>query len=341
MYNRQALIKLLRPKSIRGDAVDRNIVPELSSLEELNVSAVRYRAARSPLSPPVSILHLRSIKEYLAMEMVTAAKNNVTTNLYQRCRKYLKARYDLTGRQVYLMLKQLFIDEDEDDDLGPPPRTAFGGNPVVDQLRDMLPVTPTKANMQQKPQKFLKLMRFIQHWNGMNTHVKGVRNFSLIPNTDGFTTKCITIDTCGLRAMLARVDPETPSEPRFLAANRLEAWRRLFNINKVMSDKANRTSQRQFGLQVRTDGKTVHVMMRRPKKEEEEAKELKAEDYDLQWGVDPGWRDMYVASNDRGETIKCSSKEFYEEAKYKYSSQKLKTWKAMEPHIAGLVGFFV
>ena len=82
--------------------------PTESAPPELVLSAQRYRQARSPLCTPASTRHLRSIKEYLAKQMVTDTKNHVSTNLYQRCRRHLRKAYELDGSQAYLMLKDLF-----------------------------------------------------------------------------------------------------------------------------------------------------------------------------------------------------------------------------------------
>ena len=91
-------------------------------------------------------------------------------------------------------------------------------------------------------------MHFMQRWNGENTHIRGVRSFGLLPHTNGFTAKFITIDTTGLWAMMARVEPETPPDRKVLA-DRDGWWRKLFAPKKVVSDKGNR--RRQFGYMIR------------------------------------------------------------------------------------------
>ena len=45
--------------------------------------------------------------------------------------------------------------------------------------------------MQRSPHLFMRLMFHVQCFNERNTHVKGVRSFSLLPHTNGFTAKYI------------------------------------------------------------------------------------------------------------------------------------------------------
>ena len=192
-----------------------------------------------------------------------------------------------------------------------------------------MPVAPTDAIMQRSPHLFMRLLFHIQSFNHRNPHVKGVRNFSLLPHTDGFTAKYITIDTSGLRAMLRRVDPATPLEG-VLLANKDEVWGRLFAVRKAT------TRNRLFGHMIITDGKAVSVLVRKPKAgPKEEVGELSAANYDIVWGLDPGMRDMSVATcdQDRRQAIRCSSAQYYEDAKYRLSNRKRERWKARNPHI--------
>jgi hypothetical protein len=45
-------------------------------------------------------------------------------------------------------------------------------------------------------------------------------------------------------------------------------------------------------------------------------KPIDEKDFDVRWGLDPGRRNMFVTVNQLEERVSCSTKEFYEEARY-------------------------
>ena len=49
------------------------------------------------------------------------------------------------------------------------------------------------------------------------------------------------------------------------------------------------------------------------------------------WGLDPGRRDLFVMVNEEGEKLKCSTREFYHDAKYKLSNAKDQALVRAEP----------
>lgn len=104
-------------------------------------------------------------------------------------------------------------------------------------------------------------------------------------------------------------------------------WRKLFNIDKF------ETANRKFAGEIVTDGKVVSITMRKPNQEKVTARKLNAEDYDVMWGLDPGRRDHFVATNQNKKTISCSTCEFYECAMYKKRNQKIKVWQENHPDI--------
>ena len=201
-------------------------------------------------------------------------------------------------------------------------------------------LTPTNANMQQHPEAFMTVMHRIQRFYDAHPGLSGVRSFSLVPHTDGFGHKYITIDTTGLRALMASFDPATPSEKTVLV-NKDLYWRKLFRVAKVDSaskqvDENGRDGQRSFAHCIMTDGKAVSIVMKRPKSLKTIEKELRPDDFDLVWGLDPGVRDVFRATNSEGATAKCSTGEFYSDAKYNRSRRKLEKWKLMEPRISAI-----
>ncbi|ETI37748.1 hypothetical protein F443_16441 [Phytophthora nicotianae P1569] len=88
-----------------------------------------------------------------------------------------------------------------------------------------------------------------------------------------------------------------------------------------------------FAGEIVTDGKVVSIMMRKPKKEAGPARTYTEKDFDVVWGLDPGRRDMFVATNQFEESVSCSSKEFYEEARYTKAKQKIKGWQDRHPKV--------
>ncbi|RLN75737.1 hypothetical protein BBJ28_00007540 [Nothophytophthora sp. Chile5] len=116
--------------------------------------------------------------------------------------------------------------------------------------------------------------------------------------------------------------------PKWNAVERIY-WRRLFNIKNF------ETANRKFAGQIVTDGKAVSIVMRKPKREPdiEQMRVFSASEFDVMWGLDPGRRDLFVATNQLGETVSCSTKEFYEEARYTKAKQKIKGWQDQSPRV--------
>ena len=168
--------------------------------------------------------------------------------------------------------------------------------------------------------------------------LKGLRGFSLLPLAQGFNASYIKIDTTGLRALLnAAKIQDLPLRTNFLEQNmRYIYWRNLFNIADMETD------ARKFHDEILTDGKAVSVIFRvktfaRPEGEADPMlAPLRAEDYDRIWGLDPGTNDVYVATDNKGHTINCSSAEFYHDSKYHYSNDLIKRWRKKNVVVAGI-----
>ncbi len=74
-----------------------------------------------------------------------------------------------------------------------------------------------------------------------------------------------------------------------------------------------------------TDGKAVSIVLRKPKKEVISRK-IDLKQFPVQWGLDPGRRDLFVAINNYEDKLSCSTREFYEDGRYKKRNQKIKHW---------------
>lgn len=166
-----------------------------------------------------------------------------------------------------------------------------------------MPLVPTDTNMQRHPEVFIPLMYKVQRFFDCHSDLLGVKSFSLIPTTLGFGHKYITIDTTSLRALMASVDPSVPSET-VVIANKDLYWNKLFRVAKVDTahkglDDAGRDDRRSFAHCIYTDGKSVSIRMKKPKHVARHEKELRPEDFDLVWGLDPGVKDMQFYSAPR------------------------------------------
>ena len=51
------------------------------------------------------------------------------------------------------------------------------------------------------------------------------------------------------------------------------------------------------------------------------------------WGLDPGRREMFVASNDAQKVQRVTTRQFYHDAKYRESNAKIRVWQDRDPHI--------
>lgn len=105
-----------------------------------------------------------------------------------------------------------------------------------------------------------------------------------------------------------------------------EYWRRLFCLDKF------ETTNRKFAYEVLTDGKAVSIVMRKPKNLFA-PREVNLSDYDEVWGIDPGRRAMFTAYSDDGNVKKCTTRQFYEEAKYKSSNATIRGWQSRDPFV--------
>ena len=290
----------------------------------LATSAVMFRQARSSDCDPAAGSGLRGFDQNLAQQMATAAKNHVSTNLYNRLKHHLLTRLDCSRQHAYHLLKDIFA-------IDCPPTAQ----PLVRYFRRLMPLPPTEKNMQAAPHQFMRILYEIQRFNDRNCSLKGVRSFSLLPHTDGFTSKYVTVCSTGLHTLLKSSGAAVPGESAFLAdKERLDQyWKQLFKVEKLLEP----DRRRKFAYMFLTDGKAVSVVMTRPIASSPVAPHVLREgDFDEVLGVDPGMRDMYVASSADGRLLRCSSAEFYNDAGYVYSRKKLECWKAANPVIGVL-----
>lgn len=97
-------------------------------------------------------------------------------------------------------------------------------------------------------------------------------------------------------------------------------WRKLFHVNKF------ETINRKFAHEIVTDGRAVSILLQKPKKEKKTNGKIDLDNYDVVWGLDPGRRDLFVASDCNNNMIKCSVGEYYNDAKFTWCSKKIRNW---------------
>ena len=293
---------------------------------ELMSTSARYSALRPFDGQPVCSDHLGAgLFNNLSQQMDTNMKNHASLNFYTRFRRYLRLSCDFDGPQAYSFLKDVYASD------------YTGSNPLVSRYRRLLPITPTEKNIAKDPRIVLPVLHEIQRFYDRLPLLQGTSRFTLLPLKQGFTLSAVKLCSTSLRALIKLAGREcqlkVPGVPEFLR----EAdgfWRELFHIDHL------ETANRKFVNEIVTDGKSVSVVMRRPcppvVKSGAKRKMEQVVDYKLSWGLDPGMRDMFVASSSDDQTIRCSSKEFYDAAHYTSSNKKIRTWVDKRPDISSL-----
>eukprot|EP00891_Asterochloris_glomerata_P005763 jgi/Astpho2/5763/fgenesh1_pg.00080_%23_27_t len=259
-----------------------------------------------------------------SQQMETMCKNSVEMAFYRRFKRYLKARYNLDGREAYLKLNAINSSDAYD-----------GDDAIIARYRQYLPRgigLLNKAPHKAMPMQYMFLRYFEEAQQEALTaddmsRLKGLRRFTLIPTKQGFTCSHIKIDKNGLSGLLRRAGfPDLPMDgPEFREAA-MDVWHYFFDIDRF------ETKNRKFAGEILTDGKAVSIVMRKPRMEAA-AEEIRLQDFDEVWGLDPGRRDFFTASNLDREVQRCSTAKFYHDAKYKYSVEKVKVWQSQEAEL--------
>ncbi|RLN88805.1 hypothetical protein BBJ28_00019535 [Nothophytophthora sp. Chile5] len=283
-----------------------------------------YNSFRDPTTPRASrqFIH-RGWVHNAANQMATMTQNAVSLNFYRRFHKFLKRKYGVDGREAYSLLERILDNAYDGQDAvvlewrAQIPRTATGAPKTAAHL--LVPLT----------YRFLQDIEERNRISQVNPEFRQMRTFTVLPTKRGFECSHMKMCKLGLRSLLQRAGIRVPPEgPKWNAVKRTY-WRRLFNIKKF------ETANRKFAGQIVTDGKAVSIVMRKPKREPapEQMRLFSASEFDVMWGLDPGRRDLFVATNQLGETVSCSTKEFYEEARYTKAKQKIKGWQDRSPRV--------
>ena len=298
---------------------------------ELDKTAKWFDDWRKPLScTPVQNSDMRPFWQSISQDMLTATVNLVHSNFFRRLYKYVKKTVDCKAPYASRLFAYICGDK----------RDVDTSDPFVIKMRNLLPsVQLLRGNIHM----FMPLMwRFQKNADG-NRH-------SLLPHKGGFTTSFVTVHTGALRALLVKAGAKNlPPEPKFLEQADMW-WRKFFKIDKL------ETRNRKFGNQLSTDGKTVSVNMRKPKRDHHVlTTDITISEYGgihfridvfvpsvplitehmIVRSVDPGHRQVYTstgvelrASHEAQAltTSRCSAGEFYHKTGYKKSTRKIQKW---------------
>ena len=322
----------------------------------LTASAARLAACRPEGYAAVKGSGMRVVAQTLSQQMATNVSNMVMTTLRGRVWRYLLAVLDCSTRHTGRVINAV---------MNPKPNAPASHEPLVRRLRALMPLPPSDSNLEKRPHLFMDLLHHVQRVLDGAHPDRGKRNkpFSLLPHKGGYTCQFVKINSntlCQLVREAERAatllpkakqhakkawqpkgaagsssggdDPGVSSEAEFLL-RKAEWWRSLFKVGKL------ETARRSFAYEMLTDGRSVKVVMRTPKQPTHvEAKDvaLDPRDYDQVWGVDPGCRDMFVACDQSYASQRCSSKEFYHDAKYAHFNTKIAAWVRKDGAVADL-----
>lgn len=232
--------------------------------------------------------------------MFTNCHNSFKANFYNRFKKYVKTKNLWNNTQTYWFLLDVYD------------QNYKGYDPQVWKYKDLLNYEyPSSENVLLLSYKILKFFE-----------IRSEKVFTLIPNGASFTTNYIKISNISLYSTLVqnKLINKGITRKDFLESKD-EYWRKLFHIDKY------ETRNRNFHYEILTDGKAVSILQSKLKKSKDcTDKKINIKDYDTVWGLDPGRKDLFAATNLENDTIKCSSREYYHDAKFTYSKKKIESW---------------
>lgn len=250
---------------------------------------------------PANSSYLGMYYDDVGDQMTTNCHNYFKANFYNHFKKYIKTRNLWNNSETYWFLKDVYDQK------------YNGFDPQVWKYKELLNYEyPGNENTLLLSYKILKFCES-----------RDEKVFTLIPNRTSFTTDYIKISNSSLYYTLIQMGflKKGFSRKDFMESKD-SYWKNLFNVEKY------ETRNRKFHYELSTDGKAVSILQSKIKKKPEEKKEKKINinDYNTVWGLDPGRKDLYAATNLKGDTIKCSSREYYHDAKYTYCRNKINSW---------------
>ena len=308
---------------------------------ELRESVSIYQSWRPESVAKPDSTHLAAgFHQNASQQMATNASNMIELAFYNRFKRYLRHKYHLDGAQAYQRLQIILSKE------------AYNGEDAV--ITTYKPLV-AHIDLKRRPESALPLLyTFSQYAEQENkkleakvtdktfdSRAKLVRIFSLLPHKNGFGASHIKICQSGLYGLLKRSGQAIRKKDYDVHGDAW--WRSLFDVSRF------ETSNRKFAGEILTDAVGVSIVLKKPrtKKRMKTEKKKSGEDYyptdfdieayDQLWGLDPGRKDLFVASDEEDTVKKCSTKEFYHCAKYKLSVKKNKRWTDRDPMVKAAI----
>ena len=267
-------------------------------------------------APPDSHFLASGFHQQASLQMVTNTRVALSENFSRRFKRYLKHKYQLDGSTAWNTLRNILAVEYDGED------------PIVLANRCQLPQRPGYGRMEDTPHLVLPLTRkFLQHFEAQHSHeaghvAKALRLFSLLPNKTGFECTHIKLCNNGLYGLLKRsgFGSELPSNGAEWRAVAPQFWRRIFDIDKY------ETANRKFAGEVLTDGHSVSIVMRKPKKDVVTQRPVDLDQYRDIVGLDPGRRDLLTTCDLEGRNTHYSTRHYREDAGHKASLKTIQGW---------------
>lgn len=313
---------------------------ELKDLDLRNTVRIYLADRPDGYVPADSSFIANGLFQQASKQMATMAKNSTSMEFWRRMKRYLKSKYDLDGRQAYEKTRDIRS------------RTYDGDDQIVTKYRSMI---PRIAKIEDHPELVMPLqVLFLRHFEQrleeerqeaekhkeepvvkkkgkpVPKNDKKCRLFSLLPTKKGFDSGHIKICSTGLYGLLKRSDiPDLPKTQELFRQQADVYWNRFFKIERF----APKHKDREFANEIVTDGRSVCITLRRPKREPSTSPEIKLEGHGEVWGLDPGRREIFVATNTEGNVARWSCKRYYHEAGFKRSAKKIKGWQEKDAFV--------
>lgn len=284
-----------------------------------------------------------AIINYISKDMFVSTTNHLVLNFYNRLRKYIRTKYDLTGEQAYKLIKEIYSAE-----------KYSGRNIIIQKWKDKLNnLPPTAPNVKKNPSFILYAYNeILNYFNNHNSDEKNkeIRLFSLLPNKNSFTMSNITIDKTALKDIIMSFQENEIIDDEIISGiyNQKKTerdkdarddskihWKQLFQIKNIDS----------FAGIIKTDGNSVSILYEKERQVEKKKKKnlkgvsssedkdydvsnINLNDFDSISAYDPGFRNMCVGTNSfekkENDIIECSSSNYYHDCKVNTANQKKK-----------------
>jgi len=278
---------------------------------------------------------------YIAKDMSISTTNHLVLNFYNRLRKFIKKKYDLTSEQTYKLIKEIYSED------------YTGHNIIIKQWRNKLNnLQPNSMNVKTNPSYILYAYNDILNYfnnNNLNNKNKEIRVFSLLPNKNSFSISNITICKTVLKDIITSFNNDifddevinsickqkSVDRNKSIEIEPKKHWKQFFNIKNIDT----------FAGIIKTDGNSVSILYNKEitvvnKKKKNmkgisscedrnyDVSNINLLDFDYTSAYDPGFRFICVGTNSyekkEGDIIQCSSKNYYHDCRINKSTQQKK-----------------